>query len=98
MITAMRTEPRATMPTAYIDGGAPPWLLRQRLLSHRQRPESWESATLPMSEQPLPKSLVVDWSSYGSTRRQPSRPDLRVGDDASNESARPRALLCSEVN
>jgi hypothetical protein len=34
MITAMRTETRAKMRTAYIDGGGAHWFLRQRPLSH----------------------------------------------------------------
>jgi hypothetical protein len=39
MMTAMRTEPRATMRTAYIDGGPAPWVQRGRPLSHRRRRE-----------------------------------------------------------
>jgi hypothetical protein len=37
MIAAMRTEPRATMRTAYIDGGPAPWVQRRRPLSRRRR-------------------------------------------------------------
>jgi hypothetical protein len=37
MITAMRTEPRATIRTAYIDGDPAPWIQRGRPLNHRRR-------------------------------------------------------------